>query len=180
MAAKESRPKTVRNLIILLLVLGIGILYWFFFLKPASMKIGALRDEKNFICRDIEGLKIKLGRKSEIEQKWESLQEKEGYLLTRVPEEADLSEVLGAIEQLVGSFPVEIEALRAEGFQKEERHYFIPVVLKAKGEADVLLQLLKKLEQFAHMTLTEQVSLDRSGESYHMDVNFNLVFIPEG
>ena len=42
-----------------------------------------------------------------------------------------------------------------------------------------LLLLLEKLEQFHHMTLTEQASIEES-EGHRLSVNFNLIFTPEG
>ncbi len=180
MAVKENQLKPGKIIVVVLLIAGAGLLYWLLFLKPAISEIGVLRNEKAELSREIDRLTTKLAHKPEIEQKWDNLRENEKYLLARISEAADLPQVLGAMEQLMGSFPVEIEGLTAAGFQQDEQCCFIPVSLKVKGAAEELLLLLKKLEQFTHMTLTEQASIEESEGLHRMIVNFNLIFIPEG
>lgn len=179
MAEKKNQPKNGLIIIVVLLVAGAGLLYWQFFLRPAISEISSLRNEKSQLVREAELLKTKLEHKPDIEQKWNLMREKEPYLLTRVPESADLPQVLGAIEQLVRSASLEVEALNAAEFQADEHCCFIPISLKAKGAAEQLLLLLEELEQFSHLTLTEQASIEKTEDLYRLSVDFNLIFIPE-
>lgn len=179
MAEKKSQPKIVTIIVVILLIAGAGLLYWHLFLKPAISEIGVLRSEKSELSQEIDALKTKLGQKPEIEKKWNIISEKEPYLLARIPEAADLPQVLGALEEMVRSSPLELLALTAGEFQEDEQCSLIPISLQVYGDAEELLLLLEKLEQFHHMTLTEQASIEES-EGHRLSVNFNLIFTPEG
>lgn len=180
MAEKENQPKVSTVLIVLLLIAGAGFLYWQFYLKPSLFEIGALRDEKNELGLEVDRLKKKLEQGPEIELKWSSLQEKETYLMDKIPEKAALPQVLAALEQLVRSFPLEIEAFNVSAFQQEEQHWHIPVSLRVKGEAEDLLVLMEQLEQFKHMILTKQVSIEVTEEVHRLGVEFKVIFTSEG
>lgn len=177
-AKKESRVGTI--VVVLLLLAGTALLYWFFFLKPALSGIGELRAANGALEQEIGDLKQKLAQKSEIENRWREVSDKEAHLLSRIPQRSDLPQVLGALEGLVLGSGLGMESFGAGEFQEGEGYRFVPISLRVVGEPEALLQLLKQLEQFTHMTLTEQAGLDRSGESHRLDVNFNLIFIPEG
>lgn len=180
MAAVKKESRVGKIVLVLLLLVGIALLYWFFFLKPALAGIGELRAGNDVLEQEISALKQKLDQKSEIESMWQEISGKEAQLLAMIPRRADLPGVLGALEGLVLASGLGIEGFSAGEFQEGEGYRFIPITLRINGEAEALLQLLKQLERFTHMTLTEQAGLDRSGEGYRLDVNFNLIFIPEG
>ena len=145
MAAKEKKSQVLTFILLILLIAGAGVLYWFFFLKPALVKIGDLREANLVEEKEIAALEAKLAQKEEIEQKWELARENESYLLAKVPEAAALPHVLGALEGMVRSAALELEALTAGEFQDGERYQFIPVTLRVKGAVNEILVLLEKI-----------------------------------
>jgi Tfp pilus assembly protein PilO len=181
MAVKGTQPKIGVIIVVLLLFAGVCLLYWFFYLKPALAEIGDVRVVNIQLSEEIADLNYKLAQKPDIEQRWSRISQNEGYLLTKIPEAADLPQVLGALEQLVQSSALELDALTAGEFTKKENedYYFIPITLKVKGPPGELLLLLERLEQFSHMTLTENATIEEDKGLHEMSVNFNLIFIFE-
>ena len=70
--------------------------------------------------------------------------------------------MLAAVSYTHLSSPLELLALTAGEFQEDEQCSLIPISLQVYGDAEELLLLLEKLEQFHHMTLTEQASIEES------------------
>lgn len=180
MAQKEKKSNTSLIILIVLIIAGAGFLYWFYFLKPALAEINILREEKSELSYEIDALRTKLGRKPEIEQKWSSISEKEPYYSAKIPELGDLPQVLGALEHLVLSSPLEVETLTATAYQQDEQSGFIPVSLTVKGPVEELLRLQEKLEQFKHLTLTTKAIIENLGENHRLSLDFVFIFLPEG
>lgn len=180
MAEKAKKPKTTLILLIVLLIAGAGFFYWQYLLQPALVEISILREERSKLRNEIDALKTKLGRKPELEQKWSSLSEQESYYSEKIPVLADLPHVLGALEHLVLSSPLKIETLLAAEYQKDNVSGFIPVSLKVKGPMEELLRLLKRLEQFKHLNLTDKVTIEEDEGDYLLSLEFKLIFLPEG
>ena len=180
MAGKEKKPKTGLIIFIVLLIAGAGFLYWQYYLKPALAEISILREEQHELRYEIDALRTKLGRKPEIEQKWDSIREQEPYYFAKIPKLADLPQVLGALEHLVLSSPLEVETLTATAFQQAEQSGFIPVSLKVKGPVEELLRLQEKLEQFKHLTLTAKAIIENLGDNHQLSLDFVFIFLPEG
>ncbi len=181
MKGKKKQPQAATFILVILLIAGAGALYWVFFLKPMLLKIGDLREANMVEEQAIAAIEAKLAQEEEILQKWELASEKESYLLSKVPAAADLPRVLGALEGMVRSAALDLEALTAGEFQDAERYRFIPVTLRVKGAVKEILVLMEKIEQFTHMTLSKQVRLEELKEGdYQLDFYFDLVFIIEG
>ncbi|HHW74492.1 MAG TPA: type 4a pilus biogenesis protein PilO [Firmicutes bacterium] len=180
MTGNKNRNMLLVIVLILLVVAGAGLLYWNYFLKPAYIGIGDLREEIDGIEQEIALLEEKLEQKSDIEQRWESLSDRRPYLLAKIPETIDLPSVLGAIEKAVRSSSLKLLSLRAGAFADSEQYRSIPFSLQLSGNRKALLTFLRKLEQFPHMTLIDQASIDQSDEGYRLNISFNLIFIPEG
>lgn len=178
-AAKIKRPQKWA-IIVLLLLVGAGLLYWFFFLRPALAKIGDLRETNAAQVREIAALKSKLAEKPEIEKKWKEISDQEAYLRSRIPRREDLPQVLGTLEELIQSSGLDIETFSAGELQQGEGYLFIPVTLRIGGSAGDLLRLLEELEQFTHFTLTKEASIEEGEGAHRLNVSFNLIFIPEG
>ncbi len=181
MAVKKAKPKNMTTaLLVVLGVVVIGLLNWFFFLKPGLAEVGALREARDQLEQDIDALNQKLAEKPQIEQRWKEISEQEAELRARIPAAGDLPKVLGALEKLVGSSKAKIKTFNAGEYQSLEGYRYVPIDLWVEGASDELLQLLEDLEQFTHMTLTERAGIEKSEEAYRMSVNFNLIFNPEG
>ena len=73
MTGDKNRNRLLVILLILLVVAGAGLLYWNYFLKPAYIGIGDLREEIDGIEQEIAMLEEKLEQKTDIEQRWDSL-----------------------------------------------------------------------------------------------------------
>ncbi len=180
MAEVKKKPKIGVVVFMLLLIAGAGLAYWFFFLKPALAGIGEVRGANTALEQDIAALKQKLSQKSEIEKKWKEISGQEAHLLSRIPQTADLPQVLGALESLVQSSGLSIDSFSAGGIQEGEGYQYIPVSLRMSGGETELMRLLEKLEKFTHMTLTERATIEAGGDSSRLSVDFKLVFSPEG
>ncbi|HOB28331.1 MAG TPA: type 4a pilus biogenesis protein PilO [Bacillota bacterium] len=181
MAVKEKKTQVTTFILIILLIIAAGVLYWIYFLKPALAKISDLREGNLKEEQAIAALEEKLAQKELIEQEWEIAREKESYLLAKVPEEAALPEVLGALEKLVFSTALSLEELSGYEFEDGEKYRFIPVTLRVEGKVDELLALLEKIEQFAHQTISKHVRLEDLKDGNHLlDLDFDLIFNLEG
>jgi len=182
MAEKVKKPQVTKFILLILLIAGAAALYWIFLLNPALAKIGDLREANMSEEQEIAALETKLAQKEEIEHLWEIAREKESYLRSKVPEEADLPGVWGALEGVIFSTAGEVEELNAYEFEDVDKYRFIPVTLKVKGAVNDLLVLLEKIEQFAHKTLSGHVRLEDTKEDgkHRLTVDFDLIFNLEG
>ncbi|HOJ85159.1 MAG TPA: hypothetical protein PKV91_01410 [Bacillota bacterium] len=180
MAEKEKKSKIGLVLLLVLFVIGGLFIYWHYFVQPAMAEISALNEEKSKLRSEIDTLRTKLARKPEIEKKWSSISDTESYYYEKIPQWDDLPQVLGALEHLVMTSPLEIESLSVAQFQQGDKGGYIPVSLKARGPAEELLRLLERLEQFKHMSLTDQAIMETVEGDHRLSLDFRLIILPEG
>lgn len=176
----EKRPQLSTYILVILLVIVIGVLYWFFFLKPALARIDDMREANLAEEQEIELLKTRLLKKEDAERRWETARKNEGFLRTKIPEAAALPDVFGALEELIFSASKEV-VLNAYDFQDSEGYRFIPVNIDVRGTMEKLLVLLEGVEQFAHQALVDSVRLeeDEKGGDHRLKIDFDLVFYLE-
>ncbi|NLA04826.1 MAG: type 4a pilus biogenesis protein PilO [Firmicutes bacterium] len=179
MNAKKNQSKIVTAIAVVLLAAGAALLYWLYFLKPAFKEIGALQGEIAALEGDIESFNEKLDQKAIIENRWHELQDAERLIKTRVPGTDDLPRVMGQLDKLILSSPLQLEALDAAEIEKGERCRFIPVSLKITGSRKNLLIFLKDLEQFPHLVLIDEAAIERADDTQRLIVGFRLILASE-
>ena len=179
MAAKKTQPG-LGAIILVLLLAAAGLLYWFFFLRPAIAEIGELREANAALEREIDALQSKVAQKPEIERNWLAISDRQDELFAAIPGLSNLPQALGALEELFESSGLSVESMSAGQFQDGEGYRFIPVTLRAGGAVKEILQLLEDLEQFEHLTMAKEASMEESGASSRLNVTFDLIFSPEG
>ena len=78
------------------------------------------------------------------------------------------------------SSSLKLQSLRAGAFADSEQYRSIPFSLQLSGGRKELLTFLRGLEQFPHMALIDQASIDQGDGGYRLNISFDLIFIPEG
>ena len=179
MNAEKNRSRIVTAIAVLLLAVGAGLIYWLYFLKPAYRDIADLQGEIAVLKEEIDRYDNKLGQKAIIENRWQELKDRETLLKTKIPGSDDLPRVMGALDRLILSSPLELDALDAAGIEKSERYRWVPLSLKIIGSRKDLLNFLEDLEQFPHQLLIDEAALERIENSHRLSVGFRLILASE-
>lgn len=177
MAKTKEHSRLVVALAVLMLAAGIGLLYWLYFLKPAVDEIDELQGEISALQSDITLYQEKQDQKVIIESRWSDLQKREQSLKSKIPDPDALPQVVGALDKLIRSSPLELASLELAELDADERYRFIPLALKVAGGRKELLGFLKELERFPHALLIDEAAIERTDKGSMLSVSCRLIFI---
>ena len=174
----KRHPLSEREKCLLLMVICLALLLVAsrFLFVPLLEGAATLRAEQEQLLGEQKRLQALLRQAERIRAQHESLQPEKDYLMQAIPSRAELPPVLGRFEELLHGFPVSVEALQIGELETENRCTALPVRLSITGEEGEAMQLLERVEQFAHLLLIDRLAWSRGEEAVSLELSCRLIF----
>ncbi len=172
-----------RELLFLLVMVGLLFSAWYFVFKPADERILALKAETMEKQQQIAELKLAERRINNMASKIEELRERVRFYEERLPRESEIVGVLRQIDQQARSNRLltvtRIQRLNAE---KLAGYYELPVKILMHGDFKGFYEFLLQMERMARIMRVNQMKLTKINEkdgSTSADLTISIFYAPD-
>lgn len=172
-----------RELLFLLVMVGLLFSAWYFVFKTADEKILALRTETLDKQRQIAELKLAERRINDMSSKIEELREKIRYYEARLPRESEIIGVLRQIDQQARSNKL-LTVTRVQRLNPEKAagYYELPVKILMHGDFRSFYEFLLRMERMPRIMRVNQMKLAKISEkdgSTTADMTISIFYAPD-
>lgn len=172
-----------RELLFLLVMLGLLGSAWFFVFKKADERIATLNADTQTKQRRLQELREASERIEDINKKIDELQQQIRFFESRLPRERETGGIVSSVHKEASSRKLlavdKITALKPE---KAAGYYELPVKILIKGDFRSFYQFMLNIEQMDRITRVNQMKLTKINEqdgSMTADMTLSIYFAPE-
>lgn len=172
-----------RELMFLLVMVGLLFSAWFFVFKPADATILALRAETMDKERQIAQLELAEHRINDMAGKVEELRERIRYYEERLPKQSELSDLIKQIDrQAKANKLLTVTRIQRMAPEKASGYFELPVKLVMRGDFRGFYEFLLQMERMARIMRINQMKLSKINEvdgSTTADITISIFYAPD-
>lgn len=152
-------PTSQKVALLVVLMGGIGAAWYFMFFEGTMNAIAAETNKTPQLVKDREELKTKLEKLAEAEQRIEVLKKKRAEMQQRLPEDAEIADLLNRIHQQAKYVGLDISLFKRGETVPEELYARIPVSMVLKGTFSQITQFFYSLGKLTRLVNVEDIAL---------------------
>ncbi|MEK6260071.1 MAG: type 4a pilus biogenesis protein PilO [Planctomycetota bacterium] len=163
----------------LIAIVGTAVLTVGFFLgvlRPGQLKARAIQSEVLQIQSQLTSLPVQIAEREHLQTKLEERREQTERLETRIPFQAEVSDVLHEVAQLARQSQVTITRLEPMPQNDFSSYSALPFTLGCKGEFARVTKFLSGLETQPRLVTFAEVGLTRGADSRDRQVQASVSF----
>ncbi len=152
-------PTSQKAALLVLLMGGIGAAWYFMFFEGTMNAIAAETRKMPQLVKEREELKTKLEKLAEAEQRIETLKKKRLEMQQRLPEDAEIADLLNRIHQQAKYVGLDITLFKRGIMVPEQLYARIPVEMVLKGTFSQITQFFYSLGKLTRLVNVEDIAL---------------------
>ncbi len=172
-----------REVLFLLIMVGLLFSAWYFVFKNADERIKQLNDDTREKQGRLLEVKTAASRIHNMSQKIEELQQQIRMIEAKLPRERDTREIVQQIDVQARSYKqLAVLKMLAPKPEKAANYFEQPVKLTMKGDFRSFYQFMLKVEQLTRITRVNQMKLSKINESdgaMTADLTLSIYFAPD-
>lgn len=172
-----------RELLFLLVMVGLLFCAWFFVFKPADAKILSLQFETNEKRQQIAQLKLAEQRINDMAGKIDELRERIRFYEARLPKGSEVGKLIDEISaQAKNSKLLEVTRIQRLPEEKASGYYEQPVKIIMRGDFRGFYEFLLRMERMARIIRINQMALTKVQEkdgSTTADMTISIFYAPD-
>lgn len=172
-----------RELLFLLVMIGLLFSAWYFVFKNADERIAALNRDTLSKREEINRVTAASSRIKNMSQKIQQLQEQITLVEAKLPRGRETKEIIRKIDTEANSRKaLKVDSMRELKPAKAANYFELPVKLEMKGDFKEFYDFLLKMERMARIMRVNQMRLSRINEkdgSMEADFTLSIYYAPD-
>jgi type IV pilus assembly protein PilO len=171
-----------RELLFLLVMVGLLGSSWYFVFKKADERIAALNQDTISKQRTLDELREARTRIADMNKKIEEIHQYLQLIESKLPRESETGSILLQIDQQArGRRLLQVDKISSQTTQKAAGYYELPVKIVMKGDFFSFYDFLQQIERLTRITRINQMKLTKINEmdgSMTADMTLSIYFAP--
>lgn len=172
-----------RELLFLLVMVGLLFSAWYFVFRTADEKIAILNAETQDKQQRLRDLKVATSRINDMSKKIEELRDRIQFYESRLPKERETVEVLRQIDlQARSNRMLQVSRIQQMRPEKAAGYFELPVKILMRGDFKGFYEFLLQMERMARIMRINQMKLSKINEkdgSMTADMTISIYFAPD-
>lgn len=165
---------SARDLLVLLMLIGMPLGSYFLVLRPANQEFAVQRAQISEKTQKLDNLRLAVGRIDDLEAEVVRLSEAVRFFEAKLPKHHEIYNVLAKISAIAESQMLETELFETQKLKTFGQYIELPIKIRLKGDFDSYYQFLIELERMPRITRVSKMQLRTDGDELAGDVKAEL------